>query len=77
MRDGLAEFAGPVLVVLSGQDLTAAEFVDTASGSKRWSSLLDRPTVRKVELDAANHTFARKEWRDQVSALTEEWIRSW
>lgn len=77
MRDGLTRFKGPVLFVLSGQDLTAAEFVDATSASSAWSTLLRRPTVRRIKLEEANHTFARREWRDRVSEITLEWMTSW
>ncbi len=77
MRDGLTRFKGPVLFVLSGQDLTAAEFVDATSASSAWSALLRRPTVRRIKLEEANHTFARREWRDRVSEITLEWMTSW
>ena len=31
----------------------------------------------RCDLAAANHTFSRRDWRDQVARWTEEWIRSW
>lgn len=67
-------FAGPVLLILSGDDLTAAEFRDATKTSRHWRRLLARPQVTIRELPEANHTFSRREWRDQVAAWTREWL---
>ena len=77
MADGLDGFQGHVLFVLSGDDMTAAEFRDTVSASRRWRRLLRDTRVSLLELPGANHTFSRSEWRDQVSDWTAEWVQSW
>ena len=77
MADGLARFSGPVLIILSGNDLTAAEFKDTVHTSRVWRGLLEQPRLSQRELAAANHTFSRREWRQQVLEWTLQWIRSW
>lgn len=77
MAECLRRFHGPVLLVLSGDDLTAAEFRDAAQGSALWRTLLDEPRVARRELPGANHTFSRREWRDAVTDWTLEWLRSW
>lgn len=74
MADGLRHFKGRVLLILSGDDLTAAEFRDTVKASRHWRRLLARPQVTIRELPEANHTFSRREWRDQVAAWTREWL---
>jgi hypothetical protein len=38
---------------------------------------LDRPNVSYRELDAADHTFSRDEWRSCVEQWTLDWIASW
>ncbi|MEL7450174.1 MAG: hydrolase 1, exosortase A system-associated [Pseudomonadota bacterium] len=76
MRAGLAKFSGPVLLVLSGDDLTAGEFRDVARG-RPWRKLLSRKNVTRRELDSANHTFSRAEWRTQVADWTWEWLQAW
>ena len=77
MRAGLAAFKGPILLVLSGDDITAAEFVG-ATGTANWSRLLGQPRVSRCELDAADHTFSSRAWRDQVAAWTGDWLqRNW
>lgn len=77
MAEGWRRFTGPVLLILSGDDLTAAEFRDTVKASRRWRRLLARPQVTVRELTEANHTFSRREWRDQVTAWTQEWLKAW
>jgi exosortase A-associated hydrolase 1 len=69
MLEGLRAFEGPVLIVLSGNDLTAAEFRDVAQGPG-WQAALARPGVVRHPIAAANHTFSTAAWRDEVAALT-------
>lgn len=64
---------GPTLVILSGQDLTAREYDDRVSESPAWSAWLASPKVALYRLDAADHTFSRAVWRDQVA----DWSRDW
>jgi hypothetical protein len=77
MLKGLEGFPGPVLLILSGKDLTAAEFVDLTKNSARWSRALARRNVSRTELPAADHTFSRREWRDQVASATAQWLGTW
>ncbi len=74
---GLARFAGPVLLVLSGADLTAREFDELSRSSPQWRQLLDKPGFTRRELGPADHTFSRRAWRDQVAAWTADWLRAW
>jgi uncharacterized protein len=74
MAWGWKRFQGPVLVVLSGADLVANEFRDTAASSPVWRGLLEQPRVTLRALPESNHTFSRKVWRDQVAAWTLDWI---
>ncbi|MFV8835851.1 hydrolase 1, exosortase A system-associated [Aquisalimonas sp.] len=74
MANDFARFRGRVLLILSGNDLTADEFRDTVAASSRWRELLARPGVSRVDLADANHTFSRQQWRDEVSRCTAEWI---
>jgi exosortase A-associated hydrolase 1 len=75
MRAGLRSFAGPVMVVVSGADLTAREFCGVAT-SPAWKQLLDGPHITWYQLEKADHTFSRRAWRDQVSVWTCDWVRS-
>jgi exosortase A-associated hydrolase 1 len=73
MRNGLRAFRGPVLIVLAGNDYTAAEFAGVAAGAD-WQQALGRPGVRRCTLPDANHTFSTAAWRDEVAARTLELV---
>jgi uncharacterized protein len=77
MLDGLAHFRGRVLLILSGNDLTAAEFLDLVAASPRWRALLGDARVTRRDLPGATHTFSSERWRAQVAAWTTEWLASW
>ena len=77
MFQSLNLFEGKVLLIISGNDLTAQEFSDLVRSSRAWQQLLASPQVSRLDLPEANHTFSRREWRDQVAVWTKEWIRSW
>jgi exosortase A-associated hydrolase 1 len=77
MQTGWDGFTGPVLLVLSGEDLTAREFTDLTKQSAAWRRLLDRSATTLQELGPADHTFSTEQWRDQVALWTTQWLRSW
>jgi uncharacterized protein len=58
MLNGLCAFAGRVLILLSGRDLTADEFRDLCRGSQVWARELVRDSVRVREFADADHTFS-------------------
>jgi exosortase A-associated hydrolase 1 len=76
MEDALSRFRGRVLLILSGNDLTAQEFKDVVARSRRWRRLLAADRVTRHDLPEANHTFARRDWRSQVECWTEAWIKN-
>jgi exosortase A-associated hydrolase 1 len=75
MREGLRAFSGPILIFLSGNDITAAEFARLAA-SEPWASLLARPGIERHPVPDANHTFATAAWRDEVAARTLNWLHA-
>ncbi|HKU85104.1 MAG TPA: hydrolase 1, exosortase A system-associated, partial [Casimicrobiaceae bacterium] len=74
MADGLARFAGPVLLLLSGRDLTAREFIEHAGNDPQWSALLARATLERRDLPDADHTCSSARGRGDVERLTVEWL---
>jgi len=72
----LQHFRGRILIILSGRDLTAKEFEDAARGSKKWQRIYTSEHVTRHRLDSADHTFSRREWRDQIASWTSEWLRA-
>ena len=74
MRDGFEQFQHPVLLIISGNDLTASEFLDCVASDRRWRKLLKRKQVIRKTLEVADHTFSKRQWRDQVADWTADWV---
>lgn len=75
MVRSLARYPGRVLLVLSGNDLTAQEFMMFMRSHDARRELLQRPgtTVHHVQAD---HTFSDRGAWHEVQRLTLEWVRS-
>ena len=65
----LACFDGQVLLVVGGADDSARDF-DQLAGKHELK-------CRRVEIPRADHTFASREWRDEVAQLAAHWIVTW
>jgi exosortase A-associated hydrolase 1 len=76
MLEGLRNFQGKVLLVLSGNDMTAREFEEYTQ-DPRWRSVLATPLVSRVHVDDADHTFSNRTWRTRVEEGTLRWLQSW
>lgn len=61
MRAGLESFAGPVLLMLSGRDLTAREFEHLMQHDPGWRSAFDRTGREVRRLPDADHTLSSRE----------------
>ncbi len=77
MEGALSQFTGKTMLILSGNDLTAAEFVDATQKSKRFREMINRNSYTVVRLEEADHTFSRRAWRDFVAGKTIKWVKSW
>ena len=77
MLSGIERFQGRTLVITSGDDLTAAEFLQLVASSKAWQKVLAGARVRNESLPAANHTFSSADWRGQVNHMVGDWLKSW
>ena len=75
MAAGLQRFTGPVLLILSGKDLTAREFEDAAKLSSLWQKLLQEDRVTIERLPEADHTFSQVAWRRTVERQTCDWLK--
>jgi exosortase A-associated hydrolase 1 len=71
---GLETFAGNVLLIISGNDLTAAEFMDAVQQNRKRQKLIDSPKITVSRLSDADHTFSRRCWKEEVAERTAEWI---
>lgn len=74
---GLKSFGGAVMILMSGKDYIAREFDEVVSESTLWQSLLGKPSIQRIDLADADHTFSRDEWRLQASESVCKWMRSW
>lgn len=74
MAQGLRRFRGRVLLVLSGNDLTASEFVEYTRSAPAWRGLLDSPAIEQLRLPEADHTFSDAKWRQAVEEATVAWL---
>lgn len=69
-------FSGNILVLISGEDLTAKEFTNMIESTPRWRALLESPRVMTHRLPLSDHTFSREEWRHEIATVTSKWIKS-
>ncbi len=75
MLNGLIHFQGKTLFILSGNDLTADEFRDLVKDSSEWQAAMSRKSIIQQQLNEANHTFSRKEWRNTVEQWSLDWLK--
>ena len=57
MADALADFSGPTLLILSGNDFTAREFLEAVRMDEVWQKNFAHHLFRRLELSDADHTF--------------------
>jgi exosortase A-associated hydrolase 1 len=74
MRGGLQAFAGPVLLLMSGRDLTAREFQDLCKSAPAWGALMSGTHVSTVDLADADHTFSTHAALRAATAHALEWL---
>jgi uncharacterized protein len=67
-------FAGPSLLVLSGRDYTAREFIEYTAGAPEWQGLRQRPGVQTLEPAEADHTFSSLSEQRALEAATLRWL---
>jgi exosortase A-associated hydrolase 1 len=65
----LSCFEGPVLAILGGADPIGREF----------ATMIVRYDLRcrRVNVPGANHTFASRDWRDDVAQVSANWMSTW
>jgi len=68
-------FAGPVLLLLSTDDYTAREFIAHATQTPRWMGVLARTSLRRVDLEGADHTLSHSRHLDAAHACIVEWLQ--
>lgn len=68
MRAGAEGFRGPMLIALSENDLTAAEFRERTNTDAIWQRLFKRPNTRQLQLRDADHTLSASACLQHFSA---------
>lgn len=74
MLSGLESFTKPVQFVLSGEDLTAQEFLALCARDPRWRQACQSSNVQCETVAGADHTFSCGQWRAAVERLTCAWL---
>lgn len=76
MLAGLRNYEGRVLWLLSGNDLTAQEFLQYTAGHGGSDLLQPGDRIARLDLPAADHTFARPDWQREAESATVAWLAS-
>ena len=74
MARGLAAFNQPVLLILSGDDYTAKEFLESVKADPAWSDVIGHSKMTQTTLDGADHTFSSVKFRQKVENITQYWL---
>lgn len=74
MADGWRRFSGRILLILSGEDYTAKEFLEFSGANLAWSGLLEAVKVHRIDIADADHTFSSLASRAAVEDATLAWL---
>lgn len=75
MARAARDLKGPILLVLSGQDYTAKEFIEHLPQQPAWQACLARAATRRLDMPLADHTFSQPEQQDSLQAETIRWVQ--
>lgn len=73
MLQGGSQFSAKLMLITSGNDLTAQEFLDLCQQDASWQQLLHK--AEHLHISDANHTFATATWRTQVEQASCHFIQ--
>lgn len=74
MTRALEKFPGPSLLILSGDDYTAKEFLEACQADVQATRALTGARLTRVDVAGADHTFSSRELRQTVEAATLAWL---
>jgi exosortase A-associated hydrolase 1 len=77
MARGWNNFTGPILLILSGDDYTAKEFLEYEASAASWRGLLEQAGVTRFDLPNADHTFSSLDWRNSVENACLDWLKQY
>lgn len=67
-------FSGKMLLIVSGDDYTAKEFLGEVAAAPAWRGALDLPQVRRHDLPLADHTFSTPGQGAAAAQATLQWL---
>ncbi len=70
------QFKGPILLILSGEDYTAKEFLEFSSQNLAWRSALETANIDRHDLKGADHTFSDSAQFEKTTTLCTVWLNS-
>ena len=68
------KFDRPILLLLSGNDYPAKEFLEHANSNASWSGALDQSFVQRCDLPGADHTCSSAAAMELVESRALEWF---
>ena len=74
MMRALKDFPGEFLLILSGDDYTAKEFLETTQANLAGAPALGNGRLERIDIAGADHTFSEAKWRFAVQEATTAWI---
>jgi exosortase A-associated hydrolase 1 len=74
MAAALRSFPHPVLLILSGDDLTAKEFLEYAQSDEQWRDVLLGGNIERHDLADADHTFSSEHSSAEVESRALRWL---
>lgn len=76
MAAAWTDFGGRILLLLSGNDYTAKEFLDYAAVDTDWREVFYHLHTERHDLPHADHTFSDPAAHTQVERLTLHWLQA-
>jgi uncharacterized protein len=74
MARALKEFNGRVMLILSGNDYTAKEFLEYTADDPQWTEVFKESSMARITIPEADHTFSSTAWRADVANATLNWL---
>jgi exosortase A-associated hydrolase 1 len=67
-------YAGHMLLMISGRDYTAKEFLDYVQAEPAWARAMEHPRLLRRDLPDADHTCSERPQRAAMQRLIVEWL---
>jgi uncharacterized protein len=74
MVSGVEQFKGRLLLLMSGNGLTAHAFGAGCAGAPRWSRAISALEFERADLPTADHTFSARSDLERANALIADWL---